>query len=180
VFRIEQPRLIAGLARMVRDVGVAEELAQDALVVALERWPEDGVPANPGAWLMATAKRRAIDRLRRARMVDRKHEELASVPPEAPDLEAMLDDDVGDDLLRLVFTCCHPVLPQEARVALTLRLLGGLTTAEIARAFLAPEPTVAQRLVRAKRTLAESPRRRYPTRCRAAPRSASGSRRCSR
>jgi len=156
VFRIESARLIAGLARMVRDVGVAEELAQDALVVALERWPEDGVPDNPGAWLMATAKRRAIDRLRRARMQERKHEALATVGPEAPDLEAMLDDDVGDDLLRLVFTCCHPVLPAEARVALTLRLLGGLTTAEIARAFLSPEPTVAQRLVRAKRTLAEA------------------------
>jgi RNA polymerase sigma factor (sigma-70 family) len=155
VFRIESARLIAGLARMVRDVGVAEELAQDALVVALERWPEEGVPDNPGAWLMATAKRRAIDRLRRARMQERKHEALASVEPEAPDLEAKLDDDVGDDLLRLVFTCCHPVLPAEARVALTLRLLGGLTTAEIARAFLSAEPTVAQRLVRAKRTLAE-------------------------
>src|SRR5687768_15152616 len=142
------------------DVGLAEELAQDALVTALEHWPEAGVPDNPGAWLMATAKRRAIDRLRRAKLVDRKHEQIGHELVERPDttvaaLEAALDDDVGDDLLRLVFTCCHPVLSSEARVALTLRLLGGLTTDEIARAFLAPEPTVAQRIVRAKKTLAE-------------------------
>jgi RNA polymerase sigma-70 factor (ECF subfamily) len=157
VFRMESPRLIAGLARMVRDVGRAEELAQDALVTALERWPESGIPDNPGAWLMATAKRRAIDELRRHKLLERKHEELGreleSEP--SPDIEAALDDDVGDDLLRLIFTACHPVLSTEARVALTLRLLGGLTTEEIARAFLVPEPTVAQRIVRAKRTLAE-------------------------
>jgi RNA polymerase sigma factor (sigma-70 family) len=161
VFRIESPKLIAGLARMVRDVGLAEELAQDALVVALERWPESGVPDNPGAWLMATAKNRAIDELRRRRRVEQKHEELgreADVRQEltASDLEAALDDDVGDDLLRLVFTSCHPVLSSEARVALTLRLLGGLTTEEIARAFLVPEATIAQRIVRAKRTLADA------------------------
>ncbi|WP_437479473.1 sigma-70 family RNA polymerase sigma factor [Sorangium sp. So ce1014] len=161
VFRIESARLIAGLARMVRDVGLAEELAQDALVTALERWPESGVPDNPGAWLMATAKRRAIDELRRSKRLERKHEELgheleAQRAMAAPDLEAALDDDVGDDLLRLVFTACHPVLSTEAQVALTLRLLGGLTTEEIARAFLVPEPTVAQRIVRAKRTLAEA------------------------
>ncbi|WP_437597252.1 RNA polymerase sigma factor [Sorangium sp. So ce590] len=161
VFRIESARLIAGLARMVRDVGLAEELAQDALVTALERWPESGVPDNPGAWLMATAKRRAIDELRRGKRIERKHEELgheieAQRAMAAPDLEAALDDDVGDDLLRLVFTACHPVLSTEAQVALTLRLLGGLTTEEIARAFLVPEPTVAQRIVRAKRTLAEA------------------------
>ncbi|WP_437731517.1 RNA polymerase sigma factor [Sorangium sp. So ce1335] len=161
VFRIESPRLIAGLARMVRDVGLAEELAQDALVAALERWPESGVPDNPGAWLMATAKRRAIDELRRNKRLERKHEELghaieAQQAQAAPDLDAALDDDVGDDLLRLVFTACHPVLSTEAQVALTLRLLGGLTTDEIARAFLVPEPTVAQRIVRAKRALAEA------------------------
>ncbi|KYF72937.1 RNA polymerase subunit sigma-24, partial [Sorangium cellulosum] len=161
VFRIESARLIAGLARMVRDVGLAEELAQDALVAALERWPESGVPDNPGAWLMATAKRRAIDELRRHKRLDRKHEQLgheieAQQAQAAPDLDAALDDDVGDDLLRLVFTACHPVLSTEAQVALTLRLLGGLTTDEIARAFLVPEPTVAQRIVRAKRTLAEA------------------------
>jgi RNA polymerase sigma-70 factor (ECF subfamily) len=156
VYRIESAKLIAGLARMVRDVGVAEELAQDALVIALEKWPESGVPDNPGAWLMATAKRRAIDVLRRGKRIDRKHEEIAhDVKPEPPDLVAQLDDDVGDDLLRLVFTCCHPVLSREAQVALTLRLLGGLTTEEIARAFLVPEPTIAQRIVRAKRTLAD-------------------------
>jgi RNA polymerase sigma factor (sigma-70 family) len=156
VFRIESAKLIAGLARMVRDVGVAEELAQDALVIALEKWPESGVPENPGAWLMATAKRRAIDVLRRGKRIDRKHEEIAhDVKPEPPDMIAKLDDDVGDDLLRLVFTCCHPVLSREAQVALTLRLLGGLTTEEIARAFLVPEPTIAQRIVRAKKTLAE-------------------------
>ncbi|WP_437659543.1 RNA polymerase sigma factor [Sorangium sp. So ce1182] len=161
VFRIESARLIAGLARMVRDVGLAEELAQDALVTALERWPESGVPDNPGAWLMATAKRRAIDELRRSKRLERKHEELgheieAQRAQAAPDLDAALDDDVGDDLLRLVFTACHPVLSTEAQVALTLRLLGGLTTEEIARAFLVPEPTVAQRIVRAKRALAEA------------------------
>ncbi|WP_437753259.1 RNA polymerase sigma factor [Sorangium sp. So ce1389] len=161
VFRIESARLIAGLARMVRDVGLAEELAQDALVTALERWPESGVPDNPGAWLMATAKRRAIDELRRNKRLERKHEELgheieAQRAQAAPDLDAALDDDVGDDLLRLVFTACHPVLSTEAQVALTLRLLGGLTTEEIARAFLVPEPTVAQRIVRAKRALAEA------------------------
>jgi RNA polymerase sigma factor (sigma-70 family) len=160
VFRIESARLIAGIARMVRDVGLAEELAQDALVAALERWPESGVPDNPGAWLMATAKRRAIDELRRKKLLDRKHEQLGHEletrqEMAAPDLEAALDDDVGDDLLRLIFTACHPVLSTEARVALTLRLLGGLTTEEIARAFLSPEPTIAQRIVRAKRTLAE-------------------------
>ena len=158
VYRIESPRLIAGLARMVRDVGLAEELAQDALVAALERWPQSGVPDNPGAWLMATAKHRAVDVLRRGKRLERKHEELGrEVDREmSPDLDAALDDDVGDDLLRLVFTACHPVLSMEARVALTLRLLGGLTTGEIARAFLVPEPTIAQRIVRAKRTLADA------------------------
>jgi RNA polymerase sigma factor (sigma-70 family) len=160
VFRIESPRLIAGLTRILRDVGQAEELAQDALVVALERWPESGVPDNPGAWLMATAKRRAIDQLRRRTLLERKHQELgreASARRESStdELDQALDDDVGDDLLRLMFTACHPVLSTEARVALTLRLLGGLTTDEIARAFLVPESTVAQRIVRAKRTLAE-------------------------
>ena len=160
VFRIEQARLIAGLARMMRDVGVAEELAQDALVAALEQWPRSGMPDKPGAWLMATAKHRAIDRLRRRKLIERKHEELgreleASGEARRADLDAALDDDIGDDLLRLVFTACHPVLSTEARVALTLRLLGGLTTDEIARAFLVPEPTIAQRIVRAKRTLAE-------------------------
>jgi len=160
VWRIESARVIAGLARMVRDVGLAEELAQDALVTALERWPESGVPDNPGAWLMATAKHRAIDHLRRRKLLVRKHEELghevAERELEVPDIEAALDDDVGDDLLRLVFTACHPVLSPDARVALTLRLLGGLTTDEIARAFLVPEPTVAQRIVRAKRTLTDA------------------------
>src|SRR5687767_1452564 len=160
VWRIESPRLIAGLARMVRDVGLAEELAQDALVVALERWPESGVPDNPGAWLMATAKRRAIDHLRRGKMLDRKHEEIgreleAQQLLPADDLEAQLDDPIGDDLLRLVFIACHPVLSRDARLALTLRLLGGLTTEEIARAFLVAEPTIAQRIVRAKKTLAK-------------------------
>lgn len=161
VWRIESARLIAGLARIVRDVGLAEDLAQDALVAALERWPESGVPDNPGAWLMAAAKHRAIDQLRRGKMLERKHAELGvelaarQVSPEE-DLAAALDDDVGDDLLRLIFTTCHPVLSTDARVALTLRLLGGLTTDEIARAFLVPEPTVAQRIVRAKRTLAEA------------------------
>jgi len=159
-WRIEAPRLIAGLARIVRDVGLAEELAQDALVAALKRWPESGVPDNPGAWLMAAAKHRAIDRLRRSKLLQRKHEELGrelEVQQEtaAPDLGDALDDDIGDDLLRLIFTSCHPILSTEARVALTLRLLGGLTTEGIARAFLVPEPTVAQRIVRAKRTLAK-------------------------
>ena len=161
VWRIESARLIAGLARLVRDVGLAEDLAQDALLAALERWPESGVPDNPGAWLMATAKHRAIDLLRRHQMLERKHEELgyeleARQEQVVPDLDAAIDDDFGDDLLRLMFTACHPVLSTEARVALTLRLLGGLSTAEIARAFLVPEATLAQRIVRAKRTLAEA------------------------
>jgi RNA polymerase sigma-70 factor, ECF subfamily len=161
VWRIESAKLIAGLARMVRDVGLAEELAQDALVVALERWPQAGIPDNPGAWLMATAKRRAIDVLRRGKRLERKHEELAHDlearhETAAAAVEDALDDDIGDDLLRLVFVACHPVLSTDARVALTLRLLGGLTTDEIARAFLVPEATVAQRIVRAKRTLAEA------------------------
>jgi len=164
VWRIESPRLIAGLTRIVRDVGVAEDLAQDALVSALEQWPESGVPDNPGAWLMAAAKHRAIDYFRRNTRLERKHEELGRELDARQmntgeilmkDLEAALDDDVGDDLLRLVFISCHPVLSTEARVALTLRLLGGLTTDEIARAFLVPEPTIAQRIVRAKRTLTE-------------------------
>ncbi|MDB5291720.1 MAG: polymerase subunit sigma-24 [Phycisphaerales bacterium] len=160
VWRIESAKLIAALARMVRDVGLAEELAQDALVAALEQWPASGVPDNPGAWLMAAAKYRAIDHMRRSKLIERKHEEIgreleARQQTAVPDLDAALDDDIGDDLLRLVFTACHPVLATEARVALTLRLLGGLTTDEIARAFLVPEPTVAQRIVRAKRTLAE-------------------------
>jgi RNA polymerase sigma-70 factor (ECF subfamily) len=159
VWRIESPRLIAGLTRIVRDVGLAEDLAQDSLVAALEQWPESGVPDNPGAWLMATAKHRAIDHFRRSAVRVRKHEELGrefeKKEMAVPDFEAALDDDVGDDLLRLVFTACHPLLATEARVALTLRLLGGLTTEEIARAFLVPEPTIAQRIVRAKRTLAE-------------------------
>jgi RNA polymerase sigma-70 factor, ECF subfamily len=158
IFRIESPRLIAGLARMVRDVGLAEELAQDAMVAALERWPDAGVPANPGAWLMTTAKHRAIDRLRQRKLHERKHAELGHEPeaaaPEELDLEA--PHEVGDDLLRLVFTACHPVLAPEARVALTLRVLGGLTTPEIARAFLVSEPTIAQRIVRAKRALADA------------------------
>jgi RNA polymerase sigma factor (sigma-70 family) len=161
VWKIESAKVIAGLARMVRDIGLAEELAQDALVAALERWPESGVPDKPGAWLMATAKRRAIDRLRKARVVERKHEEIgrdleARQEALVTALEAALDDDVGDDVLRLVFVACHPVLSPEARVAITLRLLGGLTTGEIARAFLVSEPTVAQRIVRAKRTLSEA------------------------
>ena len=161
VWRIESPRLIAGLARYVRDIGLAEDLAHDALVAALEQWPESGVPDNPGAWLMATAKHRAIDLLRRNARLERKHEELgreleAEQVANVRDFDAALDDDIGDDLLRLVFTSCHPVLSTEARVALTLRLLGGLTTEEIGRAFLVPEPTVAQRIVRAKRTLADA------------------------
>jgi RNA polymerase sigma factor (sigma-70 family) len=159
VWRIESPRLIAGLARIVRDVGIAEDLAQDALVAALQQWPKSGVPDNPGAWLMAAAKHRAIDHFRRSTLLERKHEELgrelATREMAVPDFTAALDDDVGDDLLRLVFVSCHPVLSTEARVALTLRLLGGLTTEEIARAFLVPEPTIAQRIVRAKRTLAD-------------------------
>ncbi len=165
VWRIESARLIAALARMVRDVGVAEELAQDALLLALEQWPQSGVPDNPGAWLMAAAKHRAIDFFRRDKMLERKHQELGyelELQQELSDAELAariddeMDDDIGDDLLRLVFTSCHPVLSTEARVALTLRLLGGLSTDEIARAFLVPEPTVAQRIVRAKRTLAEA------------------------
>jgi len=159
VWKIEAPRLIAGLTRMVRDVGLAEDLAQDALVAALEQWPESGIPQNPGAWLMATAKHRAIDYFRRNSMLQRKHEELGREFEKkelvVPDFEAALDDNIGDDLLRLVFVSCHPVLPTEGRVALTLRLLGGLTTEEIARAFLVAEATIAQRIVRAKRTLAE-------------------------
>jgi len=160
IWRIEAARLIAGLARIVRDVGVAEDLAQEALVAALERWPESGIPDRPGAWLMATAKHRAIDLLRRRTLLDRKHEELGrelELERElaVSDLEDAIDDHIGDDLLRLVFIACHPVLSTEARVALTLRLLGGLTTEEIARAFLVPEATVAQRIVRAKRTLAD-------------------------
>jgi RNA polymerase sigma factor (sigma-70 family) len=161
VWRIESARLIGGLARITRDIGLAEELAQDALVAALEQWPEAGVPRNPGGWLMATAKHRAIDLFRRNKLLARKHEQLGreletQQQMAAADFEAAIDDDVGDDLLRLMFTACHPLLTSEARVALTLRLLGGLTTEEIARAFLVPEPTVAQRIVRAKRTLAEA------------------------
>lgn len=161
VWRIESARLIAGLARMLRDVGLAEELAQDALVIALEKWPQTGVPDNPGAWLMATAKHRAIDRLRRSKLQQRKHEELGHElgrewEDATAELEAAMDDDIGDDLLRLVFTACHPLLSMEARIALTLRLLGGLSTDEIARAYLVSETTVAQRIVRAKRTLAEA------------------------
>lgn len=161
VWRIEAPRLIAALARLVGDVGTAEELAQDALVAALEQWPEAGVPRSPGAWLMATAKHRALDLLRRDKMLERKHRQLSHELEEqqeraVPDLHEALDDDIGDDLLRLMFTACHPVLSTEARVALALRVLGGLTTPEIARAFLVPEATVAQRIVRAKRTLAEA------------------------
>jgi RNA polymerase sigma factor (sigma-70 family) len=158
-YRIEAPRLIAGLTRMVRDVGLAEELAQDALVVALGQWPQSGVPNNPGAWLMTTAKRRALDYFRRNKMAARKLDALAydiETDTEEPDPDKVLDDDVGDDLLSLIFTSCHPVLSTEARAALTLRLIGGLTTEEIARAFLAPEPTIAQRIVRAKRALAEA------------------------
>jgi RNA polymerase sigma factor (sigma-70 family) len=160
VWHMESAKLIAGLTRIVRDVGVAEELAQDALVAALEQWPESGVPDKPGAWLMAAAKFRAIDHLRRNQLLDRKHQELgreASSQAEVEDqLVAEIDDDIGDDLLRLVFIACHPMLSAEARTALTLRLLGGLTTTEIARAFLVPEPTIAQRIVRAKRTLADA------------------------
>jgi RNA polymerase sigma-70 factor, ECF subfamily len=161
VWRIESARIIAGLTRIVRDVGIAEELAQDALVAALEQWPASGIPDNPGAWLMTTAKHRAIDHFRRSRLLERKHQELGrelenQQEMAVPDLDAAIDDTVGDDLLRLVFISCHPVLSPEARVALTLRLLGGLTTDEIARAFLVAEPTIAQRIVRAKRTLSEA------------------------
>jgi RNA polymerase sigma factor (sigma-70 family) len=159
VWRIESPKLIAGLTRLVRDVGQAEDLAQDALVSALEQWPGEGIPRNPGAWLMAAAKHRAIDQFRRRKMLTEKHaaigHELEEEQQRVPDFDAALDDDVGDDLLRLVFIACHPILSTEARTALTLRLLGGLTTEEIARAFLVPEPTIAQRIVRAKRTLAK-------------------------
>src|SRR5713226_322194 len=160
VWRIESARIVAGLTRIVRDVGIAEELAQDALVAALEQWPESGIPDNPGAWLMATAKHRAIDLWRRNKLLERKHQEFgreleAQQEMAVPDLDAAIDDEVGDDLLRLVFIACHPVLSTGARVALTLRLLGGLTTEEIARAFLISESTVAQRIVRAKRALAE-------------------------
>jgi RNA polymerase sigma factor (sigma-70 family) len=163
VWRMESARLVAGLARIVRDVGVAEDLAHDALVAALQQWPAEGIPRNPGAWLMAAAKHRAIDHVRRRRLLERKHGQLASESEDRTDpaaaLVAALDDDVGDDMLRLIFTACHPVLAKDARVALTLRLVGGLTTDEIARAFLTPEPTIAQRIVRAKRTLAD---RRVP------------------
>ena len=161
VWRIESARLIAGLTRIVRDVGLAEDLAQDALLAALDQWPESGVPDNPGAWLMTAAKRRAIDMMRRDKLLERKHQEVArdleaQQERAVPELEAAIDDHVGDDLLRLVFISCHPVLSTEARVALTLRLLGGLTTDEIARAFLVPESTIAQRIVRAKRTLSDA------------------------
>ena len=158
VWKIEAPKLIASLARMTRgDVGLAEDLAQDALVAALEQWPAEGIPRNPGAWLMTIARRRAIDHFRHHKLADDKHQQIGYETRtfEAPDFDAALDDDVGDDLLRLIFTACHPVLPTEARVALTLKLLAGFTTPEIARAFLAPEPTIQQRIVRAKRTLAE-------------------------
>jgi len=161
IWRIEQAKIIASIARMVRDVGLAEEFAHDVLVTALAQWPEKGVPANPAAWLMAAGKRRAIDHLRRAKMLDRKHGEIGydmeiEQQHGGPDVDAALDDDIGDDLLSLVFTACHPLLSPEARIALTLKLVGGLTTEEIARAFLVPEPTVAQRIVRAKRTLSEA------------------------
>jgi RNA polymerase sigma-70 factor (ECF subfamily) len=161
VWRIESPRLIAGLARITRDIGAAEDLAHDSLVAALEQWPREGVPSNPGAWLMATAKHRAIDLVRRRSLLDRKHGELGRELEEkqensVPDYASALDDDIGDDLLRLIFTSCHPVLSTEAQLALTLRLIGGLTTNEIARAFLVPEPAIAQRIVRAKRTLADA------------------------
>ena len=159
IWRIESPKIIASLTRIVRDVGVAEDLAQDALLSALEQWPESGIPENPGAWLMGTAKHRAIDFFRRNAMADRKHEDLGrdynAREQSMPDLDSSLDDPIGDDLLRLIFIACHPVLPKEARLALTLRLLGGLTTDEIARAFVSTESTIAQRIVRAKRTLSE-------------------------
>src|SRR5438093_9691631 len=161
VWRIESPRLIAGLTRIVRDVGLAEDLAQDALVAALEQWPESGVPNNPGAWLMATAKHRAIDRLRRNERLERKHEELgreleAQQETAVAEQSTPTNDEVGDDLLRLMFISCHPILPPEGRVALALRLLASLTTEEIARAYLVPVSTIAQRIVRAKRTLTEA------------------------
>ena len=160
VWKIESARLIAGLTRIVRDVGIAEDLAQDALISALESWPKSGIPENPGAWLMAAAKHRAIDFFRRNKLLERKHEELGreleAQEMAVPDLNAAIDDNVGDDLMRLMFISCHPILSTEARTALTLRLLGGLTTDEIARAFLVPEATVAQRIVRAKRTLSEA------------------------
>lgn len=161
VWRIEASRLIAGLARITRDVSLAEDLAQEALLAAFRQWPEDGVPRNPGAWLMAAAKRRALDGFRRTNMLDRNHAELGRTFEAEQDeavgqLEDRLDDDVGDDLLRLIFTACHPVLPPESQVALTLRMIGGLSTGEIARAFLTPEPTIAQRIVRAKRSLSEA------------------------
>jgi RNA polymerase sigma-70 factor (ECF subfamily) len=160
VFKIESAKLIASLTRVTRDIGQAEELAQDALVAALERWPETGIPERPAAWLLAIAKNRAIDNLRRKKLLERKHEEigreLEDVQAETPDIDSALDDDIGDDLLRLIFTACHPVVPAEGRVALTLRLLGGLTTEEIARSFLQSEPTIAQRIVRAKKTITEA------------------------
>ena len=157
IWKIESPKLIGSLARMTRDVGLAEDLAQDALVAAIEQWPRDGIPRNPGAWLMAIARRRGIDHFRHHKLAEHKHEQLGyeAETHHAPDFDAMLEDEVGDDLLRLIFTACHPVLPTEARVALTLKLLAGFTTPEIARAFLVPEPTIQQRIVRAKRTLAE-------------------------
>jgi RNA polymerase sigma factor (sigma-70 family) len=160
VWRIEQPKLAARLIRLLRDVGLAEEIAQDAFVLALERWPRDGIPRNPAAWLTQVAKNRALERLRRTTLIDGKHRELAidltALEREPPDIEAALDEDIDDDLLRLIFTACHPVLPAEQRAALALRLLGGLSTSEIARAFLVPEATVAQRIVRAKRTLRDA------------------------
>jgi RNA polymerase sigma factor (sigma-70 family) len=161
VWRLESPRLVAGLVRMVRDVGLAEDLAQDALVAALQQWPESGVPDNPGAWLMAVAKRRAIDHFRRAERLERKQAELGHALTHdqgsyMPDFDAALDDQIEDDMLRLMFICCHPILPSESRIALTLRLLGGLTTKEIARSFLTSEPTIAQRIVRAKRTIGDA------------------------
>ena len=159
VWRIESARVIAGLTRLTRDLDLAEDLAQEALVAALEQWPQSGVPDNPAAWLTATAKRRAIDLFRRNAVAERKHEELAreleTLEQTSPELDSTLDNAISDDLLRLVFIACHPILPTESRAALTLRLLGGLTTDEIARAFLTPEPTIAQRIVRAKRTLAD-------------------------
>ena len=160
VWRVEQPRLITSLARILRDVPLAEELTQDALLAALERWPATGVPERPGAWLMATARRRALDHLRRGRMLRRKHEvvgwDLEAEQQAMPDFDSPLDDDIGDEMLRLIFTACHPRLSREARAALALRMICGLTTEEIARAFLLPEATIAQRIVRAKRTLSDS------------------------
>ena len=160
VWRIEQPKLTARLARSLRDVGLAEEIAQDAFLLALERWPRDGIPRNPAAWLTAVARNRALDRLRRTTLIDGKHRELAidlaALEHATPDIEAVLDEDIDDDLLRLIFTACHPVLPAEQRAALALRLLGGLSTPEIARAFLTPEATIAQRIVRAKRALRDA------------------------